>query len=177
MTSVFSADSPTKTAAALIVEPSIADAVFLVTTLSALGFSVTVSDRFQEAKARLRVPPALLVTEIRLGEYNGLHLVLRGKSARVEMAAVVTSRVTDSVLQAEAERMGATFVLKPITLEELRAAICRTVLRTPEAPPIRPPFERRRTDRRAAAAPHHQERRLATRRVEVTKLIQEALSE
>lgn len=166
-------------APALIVEPVLSDALFLVATASSLGFHVTVADNFQEALDRLRVPPVLLIADIRLGEYNGLHLVMRGKSIRRDLAAIVTSAVADSVLQSEAEQLGTTFLLKPITTEELRAAICRTVLRTADSPagPIRAPFERRTAKRRGAVpAAHQPDRRTGDRRRDVLPLIQQAAS-
>jgi CheY-like chemotaxis protein len=154
-------------AAALIVEPVLADAMFLVNAVSELGLHVTVAATFQEAVERLRVSPTLLVADIRLGEYNGLHLVLRGKAARRELAAVVTSAAADPVLRAEAEQLGATFVLKPSTPEEIRAALCRTLFRPigSAEPPIRPPFERRKVERRMTPRPYlHPDRRQNERR-------------
>jgi DNA-binding response OmpR family regulator len=160
-------------ASALIVDPVLPDALFSVGVAAALGFHVTVADNFHEALERMRVPPTLLMADIRLGEFNGLHLVLRGKAARRDLAAIVTSAVADSVLQSEAEQLGATFVQKPTSTEELRAAICRTLLRT-GTDPIRPPFERRQVDRRAASQSfEHPERRYALRRRDVLLLIQQ----
>jgi two-component system response regulator RegA len=175
MESSVSSLSPAMTAAAaLIVEPVLPDALALVEAASSLGFHVTVADTFQEALERLRVPPALLIADIRLGEYNGLHLVLRGKAARRDLAAIVTSAVADSVLQNEAEQLGATFVMKPTSGQELRAAICRTLLRT-SAGPVRPPFERRQIERRMLARPFsHPERRKAVRRRDVLLVIQQS---
>ena len=69
-------------APALIVEPVLSDALFVVAVASSLGFQVTVANNFQEGLDRLRVPTVLLIADIRLGEYNGLHLVMRGKSLR-----------------------------------------------------------------------------------------------
>ena len=160
-------------ASALIVDPVLPEALFSIGAVSSLGFHVTVADNFHEALERLRVPPTLLIADIRLGEYNGLHLVLRGKAAKRDLAAMVTSSVEDSVLQAEAEQLGATFVRKPITSDEFRAAICRTLLRA-GTEPIRPPFERRQGDRREASHPiPHAERRAGTRRRDVLLLIQQ----
>jgi len=160
-------------ASALIVDPVLSDALFSVAAVSSLGFHVTVADNFHEALERLRVPPALLIADIRLGEYNGLHLVLRGKAVKRDLAAIVTSAVADAVLQSEAEQLGATFVLKPTRTEELHAAISRTLLRTTEGP-IRPPFERRREERRVALLPFdYPERRVAPRRRDIQMLIQQ----
>ena len=134
---------------ALVVEPSAADAVWMALMLSELGFRVIVSDSFQDARAQLTVPPTLLVTELRLGEYNGLHLVLRGKSSHPQLAAIVTSRIDDPVLYTEAEQLGATYVVKNTGTQEFRAAVMRTVFRIdPPAEPIHPPFERRTAHRR-----------------------------
>jgi two-component system response regulator RegA len=161
-------------ASALIVEPILPDALFTVETVSSLGFHVTVADNFHDALERLRVPPALLIADIRLGEYNGLHLVLRGKAVKRDLAAIVTSAVADSVLQSEAEQLGATFVLKPTTTEELRAAICRTLLRT-SSEPIHPPFERRQAERRTSSDPFPApDRRVGARRRDILALIQQA---
>jgi CheY-like chemotaxis protein len=161
---------------ALIVEPVLLDALFVVATATSLGFQATVAATFQEGVERLRLSPLLLVTDLRLAEYNGLHLVLRGKSAKPDLAAIVTSSFADPVLQSEAEHLGATFVLKPVSTEDLRAAICRTLLRSPESPagPVRPPFERRRSDRRDVAADFLQsERRTVDRRRDIALLIQQ----
>ena len=167
-------DSP---ASAVVVEPLLVEALFVVSLLSELGFTVTVSDNFQDAKARLLGAPTMLVTELRLGEYNGLHLVFRAKSNRPDMAAIIRTQIADPLLQLEAERMGATFVLKPTSAQDFRAAVCRTLFRRPDSfDPIRPPFERRHSDRRVVrtATGHRPERRLAERRADVTMLIRQA---
>lgn len=164
-------------ATALIVEPVLSDALFLLDAVTPLGLHVTVAATFQEAVERLRMSHALLVADIRLGEYNGLHLVLRGKSVRRELAAVVTSAAADPVLQFEAEQLGATFVVKPTRAEEMRAAVCRTLLRRADSAdgPIRPPFERRNADRRAQSGPLlHPDRRRELRRGDLLLAIQRA---
>jgi DNA-binding response OmpR family regulator len=171
---IFSIDERlTGSPTALVVEPSAADAVWIALMLSELGFHVVVSDSFQDARAQLTVPPALLVTELRLGEYNGLHLVLRGKSTHPDLAAIVTSRIDDPVLYTEAEQLGAIYVLKNAGSQEFRAAVLRTIFRTDPEEPIRPPFERRSANRRLKATPNHQpELRVSERRRKVPSPIQ-----
>jgi DNA-binding response OmpR family regulator len=111
-------------------------------------FHVTLATSFTDAKTRmLERQPALIVTTIQLGEYNGLGLVLRARSRNPEVRAVVLSRAPDPVLQNDAEKLGATFVSLPVQQSELRAAIIRTLFRPEPAnipDPIRAPFERRR---------------------------------
>ena len=159
----------------MVVEQRLADALPIVSFLAGCHFHVTVADTFADAKMRMAVrPPALLITEVRLGEYNGLELVLRGKSRRPDMAAIVVSTIADSVLQVDAEGMGATFVLKPTAGRELRAATFRTMFertQSPEGTPIRAPFERRHSDRRDFAGPTPIERRIADRRRDFSTLL------
>ena len=134
---------------ALVVQPELADALFFMRDLAACGFQVTVAD-FRTAKTRLGSgPPDLLVVEICLGEYNGLHLLIRGLSAAPRMAAVVTCGYEDVVLQRETELHGGVFVVKPISSREFLAAASRAVWRSAEnTSVIRAPYERRRSERR-----------------------------
>jgi DNA-binding response OmpR family regulator len=138
-------------ASALVVDPKLNEALSTVALLTDEGFEVTVAETFAKAKDRLNTrPPTLLVTEVRLGEYNGLHLVLRGKAQRRTMAALVMSTLPDPVLQTEAEAMGATFLLKPLDSRDLLAAVTRTMFQRDRTEgPVRAPFERRSVDRRS----------------------------
>lgn len=111
---------------ALVVDPDKADSAFLVSTLRSAGLIVTVADGFTSARARLvRRPPAVLVTEIRLGYHNGLHLAHIARWMRRQMILVVTSRYRDPVLTRDAEALGAAFVQKPLTPGGLLAALDR----------------------------------------------------
>jgi len=157
---------------ALVVEPSAPDAIWIALVLSGLGFRVTASDTFQEARAQLTTRVALMVTELRLGEYNGLHLVLRGKSLHPQLAAIVTSHIDDPVLYDEADRLGATFVLKNVGAHQFRAAVLRTLFRSTPQEPIRPPYERRMANgRRQVIADHDPELRVGERRRDISSLI------
>jgi len=130
--------------------------------LSTREFHVTLADTYLEAKGRLiEHPPDLLITAIMLGEYNGLGLILRGKSLRPDMAALALANSFDPVLQADTEAMGATFVQKPVGENELTAAVVRTLHRQTDAaaPPIRPPFERRMRTLRSEVVIQFGERR------------------
>jgi DNA-binding NtrC family response regulator len=160
---------------ALVVDPDHVDRVFVHSSLAAAGFSVTTTNTYEEANVALvSAPPLVLVTAIRLGAFNGIHLALRGRAERAGMALIVTSSIPDAVLQRDAEQIGATFVQTPVTSQELMAAIYRTMSRTPNADgmmePVRPPFERRRAERRAGAEAVAvvTERRIAERRRDVT---------
>jgi DNA-binding NtrC family response regulator len=163
---------------ALVVDGTLAEALPTVALLVDCKFHVTVADTFARAKMRLaESPPALLITEIRLQQFNGLQLVLHGKSLRPGMAALVLSHVADPVLQADAEALGATFVVKPVAEKELLAAAFRTLMRgltDQTGEPITPPFERRAHQRRSVQLPTQSERRRTERRRDLASLMASA---
>src|SRR5687767_6577800 len=117
---------------ALVVEPDQIDRELLIATLTSAGLTVTAADSFTSGQTRLvRRPPAILVTKIRLGYHNGLHLAHIARWLRQQMILVVTSEYRDPVLIRDAAALGATFVPKPLRpgrlLVTLRRAY-RTVL-------------------------------------------------
>ena len=140
---------------ALVVEPDKADRRFLVSALTSAGVKIIEADNFRSAQACLETQaPTLLVTEIRLGIYNGLHLALLGRIISPQMSLVVTSRSRDPVLQRYGHDFGAVFVQKPMTQGELYTALVLAALREPTgaAAPIRPSFEPRRNEHREVDA-------------------------
>jgi DNA-binding NtrC family response regulator len=140
-----------ETLSVLVVEPSLGDLLLLTSRLTSAGFRVTAAESFAQAKPLLdSQPPSILVTAVRLEAYNGLHLVLRAKAVRPNIAAVVTSANEDAVLRADAEGMGATFIVTPVDEKDLVAAIYQTLFRRDPTAPVRPPYERRVRDRREA---------------------------
>lgn len=83
---------------------------------------------FDEARRALdRMEPTVLVTSVRLGSYNGLHLVVRSRVSRPAMSAILTHDVVDPVLENDARAQGAAFLLTPwrpeILLDLVNAAI------------------------------------------------------
>jgi DNA-binding NtrC family response regulator len=167
---------PVAVVTALVVEPTLSEALTIIATLTACRFQVTIAETFAKAKERITArPPEVLVTEVRLAEYNGLHLVLRGRSARNDLAAIVIDDTPDPVLQANADAMGATFMVKPITDKELSAAVFRTLFLRSNAgstnQTLRAPFERRIADRRSIGQAAQPEQRTAERRRDLPSLL------
>ena len=105
--------------------------------LEAAGYRVLSANNFEEAKQVLATEaPDMLVTDLRLGPYNGLHLVLRSRTDHPDMAALVTSRIADPVLQAETLRQSAAFLLLPVSDDEFLDAVAsslETASRVPSA--------------------------------------------
>lgn len=140
---------------ALVVEPDKADRKFLVSALTSAGVEIIEADSFGGARACLEAQaPGLLVTEIRLGSYNGLHLALIGRIISAQMSLVVTSRSRDPVLQRCGNDFGAVFVQKPMTQGELYTALVLAALRKPTgaAARIRPSLEARHNQHREVDA-------------------------
>jgi DNA-binding NtrC family response regulator len=161
---------------ALVVDPNQVDLFATVSALTEVGFKVSASTNYLDAKTLLTTElPLVLVTEIRLGAYNGLQLALRARSSMPRVSVIVTTGYSDSVLQRDAEQAGATFAQKPLSAAELLAAVFRTVLRQQPASgviePIRPPFERRRAERRQSAEEISVERRVTNRRRDIPGLL------
>jgi DNA-binding NtrC family response regulator len=98
----------------------------LTRTLTGLGFAVAVVTDFDDAKNRVTTqPPDVLVTDVRLGPFNGLHLVFAAKAVKPAVAAIVVGAAEDLSLSDEAERAGATFLLDPPSARDLSGAIQR----------------------------------------------------
>lgn len=83
--------------------------------LSDAGFRVVTAASFDEASARLRLVKAdAIVSDIRLGAYNGLHVLLRAREEFAPRVAIVIDAIDDPVLRAEAEALDAIYLVKPV---------------------------------------------------------------
>ncbi len=89
----------------LVVSPTPAVATAVVATVRRSGYEPVLVRGFNEAKRLLSAAPHLVVTELKLGEYNGLQLALR--AATTEIPTIV---VADEGFENEVEQLGATWV-------------------------------------------------------------------
>lgn len=84
------------------------------------GYDVVGISEFGEAKRLLlQNPPDVLITDVRLGAFNGMQLVVLTKLEHPEMVAIVLTGYDDRVLREEAVRAGAHYMVKPVTAGEL----------------------------------------------------------
>ena len=67
--------------------------------------------------------PHALVADVRLDGFNGLQLLIRARADRPDVTGVITSLVADRVLSDEVQRLGGTFLLKPVNVDQIVAAI------------------------------------------------------
>jgi DNA-binding NtrC family response regulator len=91
----------------LIVSSSPALAENLIRWVVPAGYRPSVATTFQSANRQLRTHPQVVITQLRLQEYNGLHLALRARQAGIPAVVVGDA---DAVLERDAEQLGATFV-------------------------------------------------------------------
>ena len=104
----------------LVVDSHAAELGKTAAVLRGAGYDVVSALGFVEARRTLdRIEPAVLVTSVRLGPYNGLHLVVRSRVSRPSMAAILTHDIADPVLEREARGHEAAFLLTPVHPEVL----------------------------------------------------------
>lgn len=83
--------------------------------LSDAGYLVAASSSFYHAKQLLdSVSPDLVVADVRLDAFNGLHLAVRCRASHPLLPVIITHDVADKLLAAEAERLGAAFAVDPL---------------------------------------------------------------
>jgi DNA-binding response OmpR family regulator len=92
------------------------------------GHTVTGASTFDAAKGLLELHPYdLLITDIRLRAFNGLQLVRRSRLLHPNMAVILVTAHEDAMLELEAARYRAEYLLKPVKPADLLAAISRTL--------------------------------------------------
>jgi DNA-binding response OmpR family regulator len=96
----------------LVVDDDRATRVGLVALLESEGYEVIAADNLKAArKALAEDAPTLLITDVRLGEFNGLHLAAAN---RRKVPIIVITGYPDPVLEETARDFDAEFLLKPI---------------------------------------------------------------
>lgn len=121
--------SPSPMATILIVDDHRVTRLGLAEMLADAGYSVVTTGNFQEARRILREePPDLLIADVRLGSFNGLQLVISGHK---RVPAIVITGYADPVLEAEARRGGADYLVKPFDPERLLTIIREKLGTTP----------------------------------------------
>lgn len=116
----------------LIVDDTTATLGALAELLSSAGFAVVTAENFEQAKRLIdEQSPDLLIVDIRLGPYNGLHLVVRERLAHPDRPIIMTTGYPDPLLQAEARKYGAEFLEKPIRSADLIAMVGRLLADIP----------------------------------------------
>ena len=101
---------------------------YLADTLREEGYNTVACERYQDAKGMLaNVRPDLLVTDIRLGAYNGLQLGIFARNHHPGLPVIVLTGYEDPTLRDEAVKSGAQYLVKPVPRAALLDAVRRAV--------------------------------------------------
>jgi len=116
-------ESP-QTGSVLLVDDEPGVLAMLRRWLEPLGREIVACSTFHQARTYLAShTPSVLVVDIRLKGHNGLQFVVWARDRRPETVCVVLTGYDDPVLRAEAERLGARYLLKPVSKRDLLAAL------------------------------------------------------
>jgi DNA-binding NtrC family response regulator len=92
------------------------------------GHDVTVCTGFEEAREYMKGDqPDAVLTDIRVGQYNGLQLVLLFREMCPDGRVVVVTGHDDPVIRSEVAALHAEFLLKPVSLHQLRQLFSASV--------------------------------------------------
>ena len=84
------------------------------------GRTVVPCRTFESARQRLRTEHfSALVTDVRLGPFNGLQLAVIARDKYWDMPIVVLTGFDDPVLRREAAQLRAIYLVKPVSAQEL----------------------------------------------------------
>lgn len=97
----------------LIVDDDAPTRIGLSELLTVAGYRTYDVGTFEEGMRALRdYAPDLLIADIRLGSFNGLHLLILAPNY---VPVIITTGFDDPVLEAEARKHGAEYVRKPLS--------------------------------------------------------------
>jgi len=103
-------------------EPALAESLKL--GLQNHGHDVEMSRSFEDARRRLLAESFdVLITDVRLGAFNGLQLAVIARGSSPTMRIVVFSGFDDPVLREEASALNATYLVKPVSAETMHGVI------------------------------------------------------
>src|SRR5262245_54497762 len=110
------------------------------------GYQAIEATTFDDAKRILvSVSASVLISSLRLGAFNGLHLVHLARLARPEMTTIIISGRADATLQQEMDLAGASLLVEPVPPSTLLSLLAQTIARTKADPSL---CDRRHADRR-----------------------------
>lgn len=117
----------------LIVEPDLEQALALRDGLLEDGHVVQVVHTFQSAVQALAAGGVgVIVTAVRLGAFNGLHLVIRKNSINPHIRCIVVGLPADR--SSDVDRLGVPFLTKPVASSSIATAVLQELDLAAEMP-------------------------------------------
>jgi DNA-binding response OmpR family regulator len=115
--------------------------------LRSQGYEPIEATSFEAARALwVSEHPPILIADVRLGQFNGLQLLLRARADRPDVAVLITCAAPDKVLEEETRRFGGMFAVKPLSAETIATTLQALLSRQKQLP--NGVEERRATERR-----------------------------
>jgi CheY-like chemotaxis protein len=112
----------------LVVEDDISALYGILEVLRDAGYECTGAATYDAAQQLLSLRPYdLLITDVRLGSFNGLQLVRQCTHDYPGTAFIIVSAAPDAMTEIEARRYGAACVAKPINRARLLEAVAGTL--------------------------------------------------
>lgn len=88
------------------------------------GYEPVLSGDFMDARMQIELrSPRFLVADVRLGEFNGMHLGVLARRLRPDVRIVFMSGWDDAVLRRTAEEIGGVYLRKPLKSADLLSAM------------------------------------------------------
>jgi two-component system response regulator YesN len=103
----------------LIVEDDKSTLSGWIELLRAAGYGVTGVSTYEEGRQELASMPDLLITDVRLGVYNGLQLLMRGRMLNPRLHGIVVTGYADQIVRREALHLLAEHLEKPVDADRL----------------------------------------------------------
>jgi len=117
----------------LIVEDDKSTLSGWVELLRAAGYGVTGVSTYEEGRQELASMPDLLITDVRLGVYNGLQLLMRGRMVNPRLQAIVVTGYADQIVRREAVHLLAEHLEKPVDADRLLQVVSNALRHPPAA--------------------------------------------
>ena len=112
----------------LVLEDDDAALEGIVEMLRDAGYRVTGAATYEGAKRLIALDSYdLLITDVRLRGFNGLHLIRQTYRDHPEMGLIIITGYDEPMIEVEAGRYGAEFVRKPIKPAEFLETVARSV--------------------------------------------------
>jgi DNA-binding NtrC family response regulator len=117
----MTSQTPTRTGQrVLIVDDDVSLLDAMDRALRDAGLDVTACSSFEDARLALRGRSFdALITDVRLGAFNGLQLAVMARDLHPHIRMIVFSGFDDPVLRADAEQIGADYLVKPVAAAHL----------------------------------------------------------
>lgn len=101
------------------------------------GYRAASVATFEDARRQIALDcPDLLITAVRLGAFNGVHLMLRCRADNPDLPVVVMGEKDDSRLAAEVTRYRGRFLLRPVNPGQILALVSELLAGRPPLDPL-----------------------------------------